>query len=281
MPVSATFRIRRPAGAATLVYDTPHSGREYPADWDTRASRAELRRGEDACVDELLAGAPALGACLLEALVPRCYVDLNRLETDIDAALLAEPWPTPLTPSEKTIRGLGLIRRFVVPGVEINARALSVAEVRERIERVYRPYHAALRELVDEVLAQRGTAWHVNWHSMKSLGNAMTADGPGAKRADFVVSDREGASAGPQLMDAIVGTLRSLGYRVSVNDPYKGGTIVQQLGAPERGVHSVQVEINRALYLDEAVVEKSAQFSALAANLDRLTATLASLAPTR
>ena len=216
------FRIRRPtSGGSALLYDTPHSGREYPSGWNTKAPHTELRRGEDAYVDELLAGAPAHGACVLEALAPRCYIDLNRLETDIDATLLAEPWPGPLIPTEKTARGLGLIRRYVVPGVEVNARLLTVAEVTARIERIHRPYHAALRALVQELRAAHGAVWHVNWRSMKSVGNAMTPDGPGATRPDFVVSDREGKSAAPRMMDLLVETLRAEGYRVGVNDPYK------------------------------------------------------------
>jgi N-formylglutamate deformylase len=275
---ATTLRVRRPDGAARLLYDSPHSGRDYPAGWVTRASRAELRRGEDAYVDELLGGAVTRGAVLLDALLPRCYLDVNRALGDIDAELLAEPWPEPLAPTEKTRRGLGLIRRYVVPGVEINATRLSVAEVRGRIADVYDPYHAMLADLVAEQLGRRGACWHVNWHSMKSVGNAMTPDGPGARRADFVVSDRDGASAGPALTELIVDTLRAQGYRVSVNDPYKGGTIVQRVGRPAAGVHSVQVEINRALYLDEIRVEKSAGFAALAANLDALTTTLAQAA---
>ena len=277
--MNATYRIHRPAGTPTLVYDSPHSGRSYPDAWTTKATRAELRRGEDAYVDELLAAAPDMGVALLEALLPRCFIDLNRVETDIDSALLSEPWPGKLTPTEKTLRGLGLIRRFVVPGVEINAGTLAVADVQDRIARVYRPYHLALRELIGEVRSARPAAWHVNWHSMKSVGNAMTPDGPGAKRADFVVSDRDGKSSTSEFTDLIVGTLREIGYTVSVNEPYKGGTIVEQLGAPVHGVLSVQVEINRALYLDEIAVEKSAGFGALAANLDRLTAALVQAAP--
>ncbi|HVZ49142.1 MAG TPA: N-formylglutamate amidohydrolase [Gemmatimonadaceae bacterium] len=279
MTAAATLRVRRPDGVARLVYDSPHSGREYPPDWRTKASGAELRRGEDAYVDELLGGAVALGAVLLDALLPRCYLDVNRALGDIDADLLAEPWPEPLAPTDKTRRGLGLIRRYVVPGVEINAERLSVADVQRRIADVYAPYHAALADLVAAQVRHRGACWHVNWHSMKSVGNAMTPDGPGARRADFVVSDRDGASASPALTALIADTLRAQGYRVAVNDPYKGGTIVQEVGRPAAGVHSVQVEINRALYLDEVRVEKSAGFAALAANLDALTTTLARAAP--
>ncbi len=266
------FRIRRPTAlSAPVVYDSPHSGRFYPPEFETKASRDELRRGEDAYVDELLDHAPSLGVAVLDATYPRCYIDLNRAETDIDAALLSEPWPTPLAPTEKSARGLGLLRRYVVPGVEVNARLLSVSEVRDRIDRVYRPYHAALDRLIGETRIAHGRVWHVNWHSMKSVGNAMTPDGAVARRVDFVVSDVEGRSAAREVTDCVVSALRDLGYRVGVNDPYKGGEIVKRIGAPDAGVHSVQVEINRALYLDESHVEKSTGFAALGLDLEKVT----------
>lgn len=268
------FTIHRPSSGSALVYDSPHSGRFYPPDFASNAPRLELRRGEDAYVDELLSGAPLLGATLLVANYPRCYIDLNRDESDIDVSLLAEPWPAPIIPTDKTIRGLGLIRRYVTPGVEAQARPLTVRELRARIESVYRPYHDALSRLVEETLAAHGVVWHVNWHSMKSVGNAMTPDGPGARRPDFVVSDVSGKSASKDVTDLVVRTVRSMGYTAAVNDPYRGGTIVQRIGSPERGIHSIQVEINRALYLDEILVEKSESVAQLAANLDRLTRTL-------
>jgi N-formylglutamate deformylase len=274
--MSEPFRIRRSLSpdSAPVVYDSPHSGRVYPTNFDARATLEELRRGEDAYVDELLDGAPSFGVCVLDANVPRCYIDLNRAETDVDPGLLSEPWPTPLAPTEKSARGLGLIRRYVVPGVEINARLLSVAEVQERIDVVYRPYHAALDELIAETLAAHGRVWHIDWHSMKSVGNAMTPDGAVARSVDFVVSDVEGRSASPAVTACVERALRDLGYRVARNDPYKGGTIVQRVGAPAKGVHSIQVEINRALYLDEQRTEHSPGFATLAAGIDALTGIL-------
>lgn len=269
------YAIHRPHDEAVLLYDSPHSGRYYPPDFEMGAAMSLMRRGEDAYVDELLAGAPARGAIVLAANYPRCYVDVNRAETDIDPALLAEPWPGPIAPSEKSQRGLGLIRRYVVPGVEAQARPLSVAAVQARLEHVYHPYCAALRALVEEIRAARGSVVHVNWHSMKSRGNAMTPDGPGAARPDAVVGDRHGASAAGWVRDAVVEALQDAGYRVSVNEPYAGGTIVQRTGAPARGVHSLQIEINRALYLDESAVERTAGFEAVARAVETLTQRLA------
>jgi N-formylglutamate deformylase len=264
-----------PDGEPMLLYDSPHSGRFYPSDFESKCSRAELRRGEDAFVDELLAGTPAFGAILLVNEYPRCYIDVNRAETDIDPAQLSEPWPGMLEPTDKSSRGLGLIRRFVVPGVEAQARPLSVAEVKQRLSTVYQPYHETLNALVTQLRQQRGIVWHLNWHSMKSVGNAMTPDGAGAPRADFVVSDDRGRSAAPEVTAVVVTTLRELGYTVTVNDPYTGGAIVRRTGAPAVGVHSIQVEINRRLYLDEVAVEKTSAFAALADDLEKLTRRLA------
>src|SRR4029077_12728519 len=194
-PPTPPFIILRPSGTPPLVFDSPHSGRLYPADFAVKCGRTELRRGEDAYVDELIAGAVRHGAGVLAAVYPRTYIDVNRAETDIDADLLSAPWPGPLAPTEKTERGLGLIRRYVEPGVEVSARLLTPAEVQDRIDRVYRPYHPALAALLEEAGRVQRPVWHVNWHSMKSVGNAMTPDGPGRRRAEFVVSDRDGTTA--------------------------------------------------------------------------------------
>ncbi len=269
------YEILRPAGPARLLYDSPHSGRVYPDDFLLASPLADIRRAEDAYVDELIAPAVDLGAVVLTATYPRCFIDLNRAPDDIDAGLLAEPWPGPLAPSEKSERGLGLIRRYVVPGVEVNAHKLRVAEVQERLSGIYHPYHRALDELVAELGVRATRVVHIDWHSMKSAGNAMTPDGAGTARADFVVSDRDGASAGPEVTSLVCESLRSFGYRVSVNAPYKGGAIVQRIGNPARRVHSVQVEINRGLYLDEMRVEKAAGFDALQRDLMRLTRAMA------
>jgi len=250
-----------------LLYDSPHSGREYPPDFEASASMADLRRGEDAWADELISDAHALGVTVLLATYPRCYLDLNREVDDIDPDMLEGAWPTPLSPSLKSERGLGLIRRLVVPGVPIYDRRLSVEEVQARIESVYLPYHAMLHELRMRLLERHGTLWHVNWHSMKSAGNAMTPDGEGAPRPDFVLGDLHGKSAHPAVTGVAAGILEGMGYRVAVNDPYAGGKILKDMGAPESRVHSIQIEINRSLYLDELRVEKTVGFEPLRKDL--------------
>jgi N-formylglutamate deformylase len=281
----SSFRIRRPDPSLyevpLLLYDSPHSGRRYPVDFETPLERVVLRRAEDAYMDELLAGTTKHGAVVLDAICPRCIIDVNRAESDIDVTLLREPWPGEVSPTDKSARGLGLVRRYVTPGVEINSRPLEVSELRDRINNSYRPYHEALDELVEEIKCERGFVWHINWHSMKSVGNAMTPDGAGAKRPDFVVSNRDGQSASSELTEWIVGALRSFGYTVSLNDPYKGGTIVERIGSPSDNIHSLQIEINRALYLDEERVETHKGFAELANNIETFTAGLAALVETR
>jgi N-formylglutamate deformylase len=263
--MTESFRLRFPreSDRVPVVYDSPHSGRFYPADFETTLPRTDLRRAEDAYVDELLEGALAYGVPLLDATYPRSYIDLNRAATDIDPELLSEPWPTPLAPTEKSVRGLGLIRRLVVPGVEINARRLAPSEVQSRIDAVFKPYHSALDGLIESTRAQFGMVWHINWHSMKSKGNAMTPDGDVMRRVDAIVSDADGRTASPDVTRFVAYTLRGLGMRVAVNEPYKGGNIVRRVGSPARRVHSVQVELNRALYLDESTVTKTTGFVAL------------------
>ena len=274
----APFVLSAPgATALPLLFDSPHSGRHYPTSWVTPLSREELRRGEDAYIDELVGGAPERGITLLAAQYPRCYIDVNRESDDVDAGLLAEVWPgpEPLRPTEKSRKGLGLIRRYVVPGKTIVETPLSVADVRSRIDGIYLPYHRALAAAIEALRARFGFVWHVDWHSMKSRGNAMTPDGEGASRADMVVGDLDGKSADPRFVELVVAQLRREGYRVSVNDPYKGATIVRRYGVPARGCSTIQIEVNRALYLDEVRVEPTAGFAPLQRKLESLMEALA------
>ncbi|HYB11174.1 MAG TPA: N-formylglutamate amidohydrolase [Alphaproteobacteria bacterium] len=275
------FELRVPASEGLpLVYDSPHSGRYYPEDFRFKPPLRLMRRGEDAYVDELIADASARGVTVLLANYPRVYVDANREHDDIDESLLAEPWPGTLRPTGKSRRGLGLIRRDIVPGVEVHAEKLTVAEVKRRLDNVYWPYHRALRAELDRAKTRYGFVWHIDWHSMKSVGNRMTPDGA-RRRADFVIGDLDGASAERELVEFIVGSLRDFGYRVVLNDPYRGAAIVRRSAAPERGFHSVQIEINRALYLDEAAVELNAGFEKLRADIEAFTMRLVEAARAR
>eukprot|EP00871_Galdieria_phlegrea_P005705 jgi/Galph1/621/GphlegSOOS_G5307.1 len=245
-----------PSRRAPLVVDSPHSGRYYPADFGAAAPVSKLRWGEDAYVDELVLGAIETGAIVVFPLFPRCYMDVNRFPNDIDVELIEGNWPEPLTVSEKTRKGLGLIRKNVVPGVRVYQRKLSVEEVQYRIEHYYKPYHAELKRQLENTFQEFGTVFHIDFHSMKSKGNKMTPDMEGTKRPDMVVGNLRGKSAGPEFTSVVVDTLQDLGYDVSLNEPYAGAAILRMYGNPRQGRHSIQIEINRALYLDEKRVRK-------------------------
>jgi N-formylglutamate deformylase len=260
-----------------LVLDSPHSGDHYPEDFDHAPPRAEVRAAEDAFVARLWQGATLSGATLLEAGFPRAYVDPNRSLDDLDPALLAQPWPQPLAPSRKTRQGIGLVWRFARDGAPMYARTLGVGEVQARIERYWQPYHETLARVLDEVHGRFGAVWHVNCHSMPSVGD-RNADDPGRERADFVVGDRDGTTCEPGFTRLVVATLAALGYRVAVNDPYKGVEIVRRHGRPRENRHSLQIEVKRSLYMDERTLSPSQGFEPLRRNLARVAAAIAGYA---
>jgi len=258
-----------------LVFDSPHSGTEYPDDFDHTCPRHVLRTAEDTYVHELYAAAPAHGATLIGALFPRSYIDANRHVGDIDAALLAEPWPHPLNPGVKTKMGMGLIRRLAVPKLPVYSRKLGIAEVQARIDRYYHAYHVELASAADRLHARFGGVWHVNCHSMKSVSNGMAAEGPGVPRVDFVLGDRDGSTCAPELTTFVRDFLTKRGYDVRINDPYKGVELVRRHGRPRDNRHSLQIEVNRKLYMDEERFERNANFPRLKSDLDALVGALA------
>ena len=255
--------------AVPVVFDSPHSGRRYPADFGHAADQLLLRRAEDAYIDELYAAAPAHGATLIHALFPRSYIDPNRGEDEIDQGMLDAPWPQPLCSSAKTELGLSLIWRLYAPGKPMYARRLSVAEVERRIARYYRPYHDEVREACHELYVRHGTVWLVDCHSMPSMGNAMSRDN-GRPRPDFTVSDRMGTTCAPEFLRLVVDSLRGLGYDVRVNDPYQGAELIRRHGRPAERRESLQIEVNRRLYMDEGTIAKHAGFARLQAHLSEL-----------
>ncbi len=263
MSVAAPLLIHRPAGcAASLVFDSPHSGIDYPADFAPAASRRDIATTWDAHVDALFRGVTDAGAVLLAATFPRAYLDANRAADDIDPELLDAPWPGPVALSDHARRGMGLIRRYALPGVPMYHRRLSVDEVRRRIDGCHRPYREALAREIDAAWGRHGRVWHFNCHSMKSRGNAMNTDA-GRSRPDFVIGDRDGTSADPAVSRWVADHFAALGYRVAINDPYRGADIVRAHGDPARGRCSVQIEINRAVYMDESTCEPGPGFARL------------------
>jgi N-formylglutamate deformylase len=232
----------------------------WPADFAPAAPREAILTTWDAFVDELWSGAPAAGATLIAAHFPRAYIDANRAEDDIDPELLAELWPRPLAPTDYTKRGLGLIRRNALPGVPMYDRLLTVADVEQRISAHYSPYRDAVRRHLDVLHERFGAAWHINVHSMKSAGNAMNVDA-GSTRPDVVVSDRRGTTADPEHTQWIAEWFRARGLSTLVNTPYLGGDLVVSSGAPSSGRHSIQIELSRGLYLNEASFERGPRFA--------------------
>ncbi len=261
-------------GASPLVLDSPHSWRDWPSSGTSPQAPAEaLWTGWDAWVDELWATAAQGRAPVLAARFQRAFIDANRARDDIDASLLARPWPEPLAPSAACGRGMGLIRRLVLPGVPLYAQPLSVEEVRARITGYYDPYHQALEGLIGSAHAAFGLCVHIDCHSMKSVGNGMNIDA-GKARPDMVVSNLAGRTSDPFLLRWVVQHLSSLGYRVQANHPYQGAELVRRHGRPADGRHSLQIEINRALYMNEAKFERHDGFDRLARDLGTLVAAL-------
>jgi N-formylglutamate deformylase len=218
---------------------------------------------------------------LVAARFPRSYIDANRSLLDIDEALLAAPWPGPLARSRKTELGIGLVWRVLDNGDPIYARKLSVAEVMRRITLFHQPYQKAVKDAIDEAHAHFGTAWHVNCHSMPALSSQVSEEGPGKARADFVLGDRDGTTCGPEFTHFVRDSLAAMGYDVKVNDPYKGVELVRAFSDPAAGRHSLQVEVNRRLYMNESTREKSVDFDSLKRDIDSLVTGICAFAGAR
>ena len=276
---SNVLRLSAPTGAtpaSAIVLDSPHSGQRFPADFDAAVSAHDLRDGEDCFVDELYAPAVELGIALLAAEFPRTYLDPNRHRGDIDLALMeGGHWPHEWVPSGKAAIGKALLWRTLDDGRPIYARRLGVAEVLRRIDGFHSPYHRALKNLLDAAHARFGNVVHLNCHSMNALSGAMGEGGVGQARADFVLGDRDGTSCDPALTEFVRTTLAALGHDVRINAPFKGAELVRAYADPLRRRHSLQVEINKRLYMDEPSRRRHAGFERLQADLMHLLAALA------
>jgi N-formylglutamate deformylase len=254
--------------ALPLVCDSPHSGTRYPADFRHAIERRALRMGEDTHIDRLWGHAPAVGATLVQALFPRTYIDPNRSLSDLEPSMLDGPWPGEAEPGARTLAlGMGLVWRQTPTRLPIYDRLLGVDEVQRRIATCWRPYHAALQRACDDAVARWGSCWHLNLHSMPS--NAYERLGlPGHRKlADFVLGDLNGRSCDPSFRDWVCEVIRKHGYEVSINDPYEGQELVRVHGRPAEHRHSLQIEVNRALYMDEATREPHEGFERLSADI--------------
>jgi N-formylglutamate deformylase len=265
IPEYELFEIREPVShAIPFVYNSPHSGRIYPPEFiaQSRLQGISIRRSEDHYVDELFAEASALGAPLLVANFPRAYLDVNREPYELDPRMfdgLLPPYAN--VNSLRVAGGLGTIPRIVAENMEIYGRRLSVQEGLDRIEAVYKPYHAALRRLIARTHVQFGFGVLIDCHSMP--GNVRVA---GANtRPDFIIGDRYGTSASAELSRTAVGIFEEMGFAAIRNKPYAGGFITEHYGRPSRGLHALQIEVNRSIYVDEITLEKRPDFAQVAA----------------
>ncbi len=270
------LKIHPPAGAtAPLVLDSPHSGHDFPHDFGAAVSIELLRDAEDVDVHELYAHAPRHGAHLLEALFPRSYIDPNRSVGDIDLDLIDGPWPDDYLPSGKARLGKALVWRNLDDGTPIYAARLPVETVRHRIRHYLRPYQDALKTLIEQAHQVHGAVYHINCHSMEAVGGPMAEGGAGRVRADIVLGDRDGSTCEPGFTARVAEFFSARGYSVAINDPFKGVELVRMFSDPAAGRHSLQIELNKRLYLRAGTRERGERFDELQAHLGDLVAELA------
>lgn len=272
--LSPPFTVLRPERLGIpYIFNSPHSGRVYPRAFlaASRLDATALRKSEDSFVEELFASAPGLGAPLMHAHFPRAYLDLNREPYELDPALIADALPGYAnTQSVRVVGGLGTIARVVTESEEIYRAPLLLDEALARIDALYKPYHDALAGLMFECRRDFGVAVLIDCHSMPS----NPAGESGGPRPDFVLGDRFSTSCDTGLTRAVAQALRAMGYVVALNKPYAGGYITEHYGHPADGFHALQIEINRALYMDEASFTKLPGFRVVEAHLGRLVAHL-------
>jgi len=259
--------------AVPLLVDVSRSGREYPKEYRSPLPFTTVHDNASMYVEDLWSGAPAVGATLLYCSFPNTWVDVNRNELDMDPALVDGQWPVELKPTARTLEGLGLIKTKARYGEPFQERKLTVAEIQERLDNYYRPYHAELKRIADELYSKFGRLTQISCHCMSAVG-APTHPDAGKPRADFCVSDLKGVTASKQAMALVVDTLKSYGYSVSVNAPYVGNELIKRIGDPARGTNSIQVEINKKLFMDTKTFRPTDGLAKVRADLDSLLATL-------
>jgi N-formylglutamate amidohydrolase len=266
-----------------LVFASPHSGNRYPPEFvaASRLDPVSLRRSEDCFVDQLFRAAPDHGAPLLKALFPRAFIDPNREPFELDPAMFEDALPSYAnTSSARVAAGLGTIARVVTNGQEIYRGKLRFAEAADRIGTYYRPYHRTLQDLLEATRRRFGCYLLIDCHSMPSIGGPMDPDA-GRGRADFVIGDCFGSSCVDGVASAVEAALKEMGFTVLRNRPYAGGFTTSHYGKPSTGAHAVQIEINRALYMDENAIAAHAGLKPLAEKMTRLIAALAATIPLR
>lgn len=263
---------------APFVFCSPHSGRIYPKAFlaQSRLDPLSLRKSEDCFVDQLFAGVADMGAPLLSARFPRAFIDANREPFELDPTLFTDALPDYANAqTARVVGGLGTIPRIVADGEEIYARRIPLNQALDRIDRLYKPFHAMLASLIENTRRRFGYAILIDCHSMPST--LLTQ--PASSRPDFVIGDRYGSSCDPRLVRCLREAIGGIGYDSQANRPYAGGFITEHYGRPARGVHAIQIEINRGLYLNEIAIEATAGFDPLRADLMAMVAQIFSEMP--
>ena len=259
-----------------LIFDSPHSGIIYPKDFGHTVDPVRLRHAEDTDIHDLWAGGSLAGGVLLHAHFPRSYIDPNRAQDDMDPDQIDGVFSKPLKPSIKSTLGIGLCWTREPPtGGPLYDRKLTAAQITHRLETYHQPYQTKLRELLDASHAHWGAVWHVNCHSMQEVASAMSTQERGTPRPDFVLGDLEGTACAPEFTETVRSFLTARGYSVAVNDPYKGMELIRANGNPDQGRHSLQIEVNRKLYMNEATRERNDGYDALKASFTALSHHLA------
>ncbi|MEH2472261.1 N-formylglutamate amidohydrolase [Nitrobacteraceae bacterium AZCC 2161] len=264
--LSPPFEIVEPATwRAPIIFNSPHSGSVYPTEFldASRIDVVALRRSEDSFMDELIGGLSDRGFPVVRVHFPRSYVDVNREPYELDPRMFTGRLPSfANTRSMRVAGGLGTIPRVVGDGQEIYRERLDVDDALGRIETLYKPYHRALRRLINKAHQTFGTVILVDCHSMPSIG--ISREEP--RRPDVVVGDRYGTSCAGILADVVENSFGRLGYSLGRNKPYAGGFITEHYGNPASGLHAIQIELNRAIYMDERRRERTERFAQITAD---------------
>ncbi len=280
--LEAPFEIMAPASQRVpVVFASPHSGRVYPDRFKAQSCLDDvaLRRSEDAFVDALYQSAPDHGAPLLMARFPRAYVDPNREAWELDPQMFNGPLPDHVNTTSPRVRaGLGTMAKVVTDGADIYKDKLDFSEAQLRIEHCYQPYHGALKNLLDETHKHFGAHLLIDCHSMPSVGGPMDQD-PGLGRVDMVLGDAGGTSCTRLVRERVQEILQGMGYRVVLNTPYAGGFTTRHYGKPFQARHALQIEVNRALYMNEDTITRNDGFDTLKNNLDQLIKAIATFTP--
>jgi N-formylglutamate amidohydrolase len=279
-PASDAVAIALPADRRLpVVVASPHSGRDYPSAFLAAAKLDPhtLRRSEDGFVDEIFGQVPGRGVPLLQALFPRAFLDVNREAYELDPDMFADALPGWVnTRSPRVVAGLGTIARIVAQGKDIYRGKLRFAEAVERVERYYTPYHTALRRLVDETRAEFGRAILLDAHSMPSQGASRT---PGGHAVDIVLGDCYGSACAGAVTETAEQWLTGRGYAVTRNTPYAGGFTTRHYGRPRAGIHALQIELNRALYMEEATLSPTGDLARLTTDMTDFVTALGAIEP--